>query len=221
MEVRICMKFNKTITIILLAILLNNCHGFSNIYTTPSETITEYSNYLGPILSDVRFLNISNYSFLHNYLQPILPFFNESYEIELSVANFNNILEDVGGDMLFIYVSEPYIIFPSGKTINLLNNDISIRYNYRESGKITGIQYLILNNVRPQYENEQEILKLNTINNGDTVTIIFKTRVPSYSINNLIFDFTLTIAWENLGILKRRSIMFFKKEKNKWFLFTV
>jgi hypothetical protein len=114
-----------------------------------------------------------------------------------------------------MYFDECRIVLPSGKIIDLLEKKIDIIYHYWESGKNTGIFYEKEENVKPQYIDGVKRLRINGIKNDDNRTsVYFFTKIPIYIADKVTLEYTLTIEWEKLGTVKKRSVLVFNKEFN-------
>jgi hypothetical protein len=140
------------------------------------------------------------------------------YDSSYLSKDFNND-EDT---MLYMYIDECRIILPSGSAIDLLDsNNIIVNYSY------TGRDYKMrappktLHDVQPQNtENGRKTLYLDSIVDKDSVWIRFYAKIPS-SAQTLRLEYTITVVWENLGEVKVRQNLLFKKKTHKTFLITV
>ena len=220
-----CVKELLLLTIILL--LVNGCAGLLMTYTDFNEIETEISNKTGEIGIYPHFDRQSIYIWPLAYLQPILPYPLENYEIHLDLSSIDLSSDDDPGNMLYVVIDEIHIVLPLGKTINLLDKDIDAIYRYRSTEENYGT-YMKLQNVILQNLNGSKWIFLDGLNrgsghrfSGDSVSVVFKdVRIPSYFVNSVRLEYSLTIAWENLGKVKKRQSLVFSKEAHEWYLFT-
>jgi hypothetical protein len=155
------------------------------------------------------------------YLQPVLPLPYEKYEIKFSLSNKNDILKETDDIMRSMYIDKCRIVLPSGRVINLLDGKINIIYHYNGSEKETGMLYKEVENFKPQYIDGEKRLLFDGIKDGDGITIYFHTKIPAYFVNSVRLEYILNFEWENQGTVEERSILIFKKETLKSYLFTV
>jgi hypothetical protein len=120
-----------------------------------------------------------------------------------------------------MHIDECRIVLPSGRIINLLEGDITVIHRYHKTEKVTGVPSKLLRNVRPRDIDGRKVVYIDGLASGDSVGISFDTRIPSYSTNSLILEYTQTVVWENIGEVKQRYKILFKKTTRKTYLFTV
>jgi len=217
-------KIKFLLPFICILLLFSSCIVYSNSYrySTSKRGYEDYEEYekdistdFGPILTSITFLGMGSRFILY----PPPP--NGTYDIHFQFININDRLkrkserensEYTDDIMRSMYIDECRIVLPSGKIIDLLEKKINIVYHYWESGKNTGIFYEKEENVKPQYIDGVKRLRINGIKNDDNRTsVYFFTKIP-YIADKVTLEYTLTIEWENLGTVKKRSVLVFNKK---------
>jgi len=211
---------NNNILLLFTCILLlfSSCSGFIKAYSESDKGYGEGSTDLGPVITNVRFLNRQSYTFPFKYFQSILPLPYENYKIIFLLFNKNHI-KNTGGIMRSMYFDEFRIVLPSGKIIDLLEGNIDVIYQYLMADETTDTLSKKIQNVKPTYIDGVKRLYIDGIKDGDGINTTFYTKIPS-SFDNIRLEYTLTIEWENLGTMKEHTILIFNKKVYEWYSLT-
>jgi len=224
-------KIKCLLPFICIILLLNSCSAFIRLYRSPNIVDVNYEGSAkGPILTFIHFGYDEPYIFPFSYIQFIFPPPNEKYIVDFSLTNINDALKNVAERekkeytddiMRSMYFDEFRIVLPSGKIIDLLEGKIDITYHYNGSEKETGMLYKEVKNFKPQYIDGVKRLFFDGIKDGDGISVYFYAKIPAYFVNSVRLEYTQTIEWENMGTVKRRTVMIFNKKLEKWYAFTV
>ena len=222
---------NRKRALVLLAffsLAFSSCTIFSKQYDIPEYDSYKFRSELGQVNTSFQFLiSEERYNRLNSYFQYVFPYRYENYCVWISIADSSYLSEDFNNDedtTLYMYIEECRIVLSSDNVIDLLDtNDITVNYSYTGRDNKTRAPPKTLRNVQPQYtEDGRKTLYLESLENGtgDEVWVKFYAKIPSFA-SSLRLEFTLTVVWENLGEVKTRQNLLFKKKTKKTFQLTV
>jgi len=121
----------------------------------------------------------------------------------------------------YIKIDNCRIIYSSGNSNDLLEKIETIRYLlHGMSEEITDLPFRIIENIQLQFIEGKYFLYLDTINEGDSVEIMFKINI-NHLISNFYLEYAFTIVWEDYIEERHQGVLFFKKESKIWDRFTV
>ena len=124
-----------------------------------------------------------------------------------------------GDVMRSMYISEARFVLPSGESIDLLDSRIRVNYVYIGFEEIAGVGYTGFMDTKPKQVNGRKVLDLGGLADHYTVAIEIDEDVPP-DINSIDFVYSLTVEWENFGIVEERCTPTFKKTEHTYYWFS-
>ena len=203
------MKQNKTL-VLLVFLFLNSCMIVRVYNDLPGKYLGyEASSESGRVYSSVQLLMFEErYNGLHKYFQSIFPYRYENYCIWINIENMQVEHQDT---MLYMYIDECSIILSSGRVINPMDNNIIINYSYTGRDLKMKAPPKTLQDVQPQHtEDGRKVIYLDSIVDNDAVWVKFNAKIPSFA-QTLRLEYSFTVVWENMGEVKMRKNLLFKK----------
>jgi len=156
---------------------------------------------------------------MNEYFQFIFPFRYENYCVWINISTMGVEHPDT---MLYMYIDECRATLPFDSVIDLMDSkNITVNYSYTGWDHKMKTPPKTLHDVQPQYtEDSKKVIYLDSIVDNDGVWIRFFAKIPS-SANTLRLEYSFTVVWENMGEVKIRNKLLFKKEFDTFFPYTV
>jgi len=139
------------------------------------------------------------------------------YTISLFIEEINEVNTEF--DLEYIYISKLCIVLPLGKKLDILNEDITVKYfpRYVRNDRRMPKEY---KNKKPQYMEGKRIISLDDIGDTDSITLTFNSKIPVLA-NSFRLEYALTTVWENSIEEIHQGSLLFKRVLEKWYWFTV
>jgi len=209
---------NRNVALMLFAFLslvLSSCVILSRQYDISEYNSYKFRSELGQVYTRAQLLiSEERYNRLNQYFQSIFPFRYENYCIWINIIDWSYLSKDFNNDedtMLYMYIDECRITLPSGRIIIVPMDNNKVNYSYTGRDYKRKAPPKTLQDVQPQYtEDGRKVLYLDSIVDDDGVWINFFAKIPS-SAQTLRLEYSFTVVWENLGEVKMRYSLLFKK----------
>ena len=213
-------RFFPLALLLLTASLCGSCAITTNTYTQGTWGKGSYESLLSEAPSIAlleRFSNAEDYSFVRSFFQVVFPRKYERYRIELMALSLKEMTDNISA----AYISDIRVVLPSGESIDLLDNDIAIRYYYgNPTRRALGIPSKMVENVQPQYLDGRRVANIGSLAAyGDSFTAYFYADIPS-AVDNVRFEYTLTVEWRLRGSNVARITQVYEKKKERFAVFT-